>query len=220
MNKKTRMIISIVLNLIMVIIVAIGISVMFFSNNESATGLKASGVENFKFYTEITNVASGITALYTLIFITVSKKDSIPKHIIILKLMTVAGVGLTFFIVAFFLGPIYGHRILYQDANLFFHLILPLIAMAEFSMLYIIRENLPFKYTFLTMIPPFIYGMAYLINIIINGKGEWPDTNDWYGFLNWGLGVGILIFLFNVLASWGISCGLRFLNIIINKKIK
>jgi len=51
-------------------------------------------------------------------------------------------VGLTFFTVALFLGPIYGHNIL--------------------------------------------YGAAYLFNIMINGKGTWPDTNDRYGFLDRG----------------------------------
>ena len=212
MNKKTRYIISLTLNIIMVIITAIGLCVMIFNNHDSATGLTAKGFENLKFYTVLTNLSAGFVALYTSVYYIESKKETVPAHILFLKLMSVAGVGLTFFVVALFLGPIYGHSILYRDANLYFHLILPLVSMIEFVFLYIPKESLTFKHTFLTMIPPSIYGLAYLLNIMINGKGEWPNTNDWYGFLNWGLGVGLLIFLFIVIASWGISCGLRALN--------
>ena len=33
------------------------------------------------------------------------------------------------------------------------------------------------------------------MNILINGiGGPWPDTNDFYAFLNWGYPIGILIF--------------------------
>ena len=106
MNKKTRFVISIVLNIIMVITAAVGVAVMFFGNHESATGLTSTGFENFKFYTVLTNVAAGIAALYTLAYLVDKKTDLIPKHIIIIKLLSVAGVGLTFFIVALFLGPI------------------------------------------------------------------------------------------------------------------
>ena len=31
-----------------------------------------------------------------------------------------------------------------------------------------------------------IYGAGYLGNILLNGVGEWPDTNDWYSFMMWG----------------------------------
>ena len=35
----------------------------------------------------------------------------------------------------------------------------------------------------------------YMLNNLINGTGVWPDTNDGYGFLNWGWGPGIVIFV-------------------------
>ena len=195
MSKKTRFTISVIINIIMVIITCVGLMVMVFNNHDSATGLTATGLENLKFYTVLTNLSAGIVALYVLIYWAVSKKREVTKHIVILKLMSVAGVGLTFFTVALFLGPIYGHSLLYRDANLYFHLILPLVSMIEFLLLCINKSNFPFRYSFLTMIPPFIYGVAYLGNIMINGKGEWPETNDWYGFLTWGYPVGIAFYL-------------------------
>ena len=65
---------------------------------------------------------------------------------------------------------------------------------------------MPFKYTFIAAIPSLIYGNFYLANCLINGVGEWPETNDWYGFLNWGYPVGIAIFAGVVLMNWGIAC--------------
>ena len=55
----------------------------------------------------------------------------------------------------------------------------------------------------------FVYGTVYLTNILVNGTGVWPDTNDFYGFMNWGLPVGIVIFACIMLAIWGIACVLR-----------
>jgi uncharacterized protein (DUF486 family) len=55
---------------------------------------------------------------------------------------------------------------------------------------------------------------------MVNGIGEWPDTNDWYGFLNWGWPVGIAIFVFVILLNWGVAVLLRFLNICVDRLIK
>ena len=71
---------------------------------------------------------------------------------------------------------------------------------------------IPFRWTLYTMIPVLIYGAFYLGNILINGVGVWPDTNDFYGFVNWGLPVGIGIFAVILTATWGIACALRFVQ--------
>ena len=39
----------------------------------------------------------------------------------------------------------------------------------------------------IAVIPMIVYGTFYLGNILLNGRGEWPDTNDWYGFAMWGI---------------------------------
>ena len=65
------------------------------------------------------------------------------------------------------------------------------------------------KHCMIAALSTLVYGFAYLINILINGKGVWPDSNDWYGFLNWGMGTGLIIFAGIVLASFGIACLLR-----------
>ena len=127
--------------------------------------------------------------------------------------MAVTSVGLTFSIIAFFLQPMYRELNMYKGGNLFFHLIVPVIAMVEFILFEKDDrdETLPFRYTFIAAIPSVIYGFGYLINILINGTGVWPDTNDWYGFLNWGYPVGAGIFVGVVLINWVVALIIRLL---------
>ncbi|MBP5745611.1 MAG: hypothetical protein J6W58_04845, partial [Lachnospiraceae bacterium] len=77
---------------------------------------------------------------------------------------------------------------------------------------------IPLNKTLFAMIPSFLYGTFYLLNNLINGVGQWPDGNDWYGFLNWGLPVGIVIYISVILVTWLIACLLRALNLILYKK--
>ena len=117
--------------------------------------------------------------------------------------------------IAAFLAPMYPNLNLYEGGNLWFHLILPLTAMVEFVLLDIPESKgnkIPFRYTFYSASFALIYGICYLANILINGIGVWPDTNDWYGFLNWGYPIGLCIFGFIVLMNWLMAVLLRLGN--------
>ncbi|MBQ6389654.1 MAG: hypothetical protein IJH90_08600 [Mogibacterium sp.] len=54
----------------------------------------------------------------------------------------------------------------------------------------------------LAVLPMLIYGAVYLTNILINGIGVRPHSNDWYGFVKWGLPVGLAIFAGLCLITW------------------
>ena len=186
-----------ILNIIMVIFALIGI-VLMVTGKEDGT-LQSTGIENFKYYTVLSNVFCGIVAGLYLI----RRSDKLMP----LKLGAVCGVTITFCVVAFMFGPLYGFLQFYQRGNLFFHLLLPVVAMVEFII--VRRGKIPFRYTILAAIPTLIYGFCYMANILINGKGEWPDTNDFYGFLNWGWPVGIGIFAVITLSAFGVACAFR-----------
>ena len=208
-KNKTEMT-EIVLNACIVFFTGIGTCLMW-TNSDSGAGLMSSGFANLKYFTVLSNLFCGIVALVRLVFYALSKEFSILP-----KLMAASATGLTFLIIAAFLQPLYPDLNLYERGNLYFHLIVPLFAMAEFLIIGT-REKIPFKYTLYSAALALAYGTYYLVNILINGIGEWPDTNDWYGFLNWGFPVGIAIFAFVVLMDFGIACLLRFLNNLINK---
>lgn len=195
---------EIIFNLVIVLLAVTGIILMITSQPEEGA-LQSSGLENFKFYTVLTNVFCGIIALVQLIFILL-KKDT--DKIRVLKLAAVVGVAITFAVVAFMFGPLYGYPQFYKRGNLFFHLLEPLAAIAEFIL--IRREKMPFRYSVFAAIPTLLYGIGYLLNILINGiGGPWPYTNDFYAFLSWGWPVGIAIFAGIPLTAFAVACVFR-----------
>lgn len=204
MNRKDHKTFEIILNLIIVIFTVIGIILMLTSKAEEGA-LQSSGFENFKFYTVLTNVFCGIVASVFLVF-KILKKDT--EKIRALKLAAVVGVAITFAVVAFMFGPLYGFLQFYKRGNLYFHLLLPVTAMIEFIV--VRRKKMPFRYAVYAAVPTLIYAIGYLLNILINGiGGAWPDTNDFYGFLNWGWPVGIAIFTGIPLTAFGVACIFR-----------
>lgn len=207
MNRKEHKTFEIILNLIIVIFTVIGIILMLTSEAEEGA-LQSSGIENFKFYTVLTNVFCGIVASVFLVF-KILKKDT--EKIRVLKLAAVVGVAITFAVVAFMFGPLYGFLQFYKRGNLYFHLLLPVTAMIEF--IFVKRRKIPFKFTVFAAIPTLLYGIGYLLNILINGiGGPWPDTNDFYGFLNWGWPLGIAIFTGIPLTAFVVACLFRLIS--------
>ena len=204
MSKKDHSTLEFILNLIIVIFAVIGIILMLTSEAEEGA-LQSSGLENFKFYTVLTNVFCGIVALVYLVALCAKKAAA---KLAALKLAAVCGVAITFAVVAFMFGPLYGFLQFYKRGNLFFHLLLPVTAMIEFII--VKRRKIPFKYTVFAAVPTLLYAIGYLLNILINGiGGPWPDTNDFYGFLNWGWPVGIVIFTGIPLTAFAVACLFR-----------
>ena len=229
----------IVFNIFIVIFTLVGVYIMLDHNSNDGSLLSSSGWENLKYFTVLSNIFCGIVAVIFLVqallvgrgkMIAEKKKEAdgptvvlhrkdqkvgYPLGIMILKLTAAAAVAVTFLVVACFFGPLYTYPVLYRGSNLWFHLIIPVIAMAEFCLL---DGEIPFKMTLVSGAPALIYGACYLANILINGKGEWPNTNDWYGFMNWGFGVSIVIFAMIVFVSWSVSCLLRWINLFVNRE--
>ncbi|MBR6151062.1 MAG: hypothetical protein IKQ25_07245 [Lachnospiraceae bacterium] len=229
MKKKSVLL----LNLLIVAFTLFGLGVMLYLNGKDSGLLSSAGWENLKYFTVQSNILCGIVALIYLVRHLVilprqhsEKKERMqeiqsandgptakwlrnvpcPQWLMTLKLAAAAAVTVTFLVVACFFGPLYGYRYMYLGSNLWFHLIIPVLGMVEFCLL---DGQLPFKRTFFAGSPALIYGCFYLGNILINGKGEWPNTNDWYGFMNWGMGIALVIFAVIIIVNWGVACLLR-----------
>lgn len=200
-NKK-----SFVTNLLIIMCAIIGTIIMY--SNVDGGDLASGGIKNFKYYTVLSNEFCGLVALISLLLY-----QKYRDKLIMLKFVSLVLVCVTFMTVIVFLVHIYGFKDMYKGANLWFHLILPVVAFADFMVMKIEKEELPFKYTFFCMIPTAIYGSIYLLNILINGVGKWPNSNDWYGFVKWGLGVGILIFVVILFISWIMARIIRYIKI-------
>ncbi|SFB17402.1 hypothetical protein SAMN05216249_111101 [Acetitomaculum ruminis DSM 5522] len=213
MKEKMLNKISFVLNIFLIISLSIGIYYMFLSNAYNGV-FATKGLANLKYFTVLSNLLCFFVAIASLLATVIFHK----KLPVVFKLVSASEVGLTFVIIAFFLQPLYPNMNLYARGNLWFHLICPLIAMAEFIVIGLNSKKIPFKNTLFSGLLTLIYGAFYLGNTIINGIGTWPDSNDFYGFLTWGYPIGMIIFAIIVIMSWLISVILRLPNVIKNSK--
>ncbi|MBO4678005.1 MAG: Pr6Pr family membrane protein [Oscillospiraceae bacterium] len=171
--------------------------------------LSDTGVRSLRYFTVLSNFLCGIAALIHFCFLAVRK--SAPRWVLRLSYMGAAAVGVTLMVIMLFLGPLYGYREMLKGANLWFHLLIPLLAILDHILLEP-GERPSFRDTFLCLIPVVLYGAGYVANLLINGVGEWPDTNDWYLFTIWGTPVAACIAMGILLLAWGIALALRALG--------
>ncbi len=159
---------------------------------QGGDGLSSTGLASMRFYTVLSNLLEGIAAICWLV--RPNKKSELLKYI------AAASVTVTFLTVVCFLGPIIGFSSMYTGANLFFHLIVPVVVLIE--SVFIAHVKFTARENGIVVIPTAIYGLVYLLNNLINGTGTGPNSNDWYGFLNWGYPTGLAIFAVVIFISW------------------
>ena len=167
--------------------------------------LASSGWATMKYFTVLSNLFAGITAVIWL-FRTV-KGNKASERLERVKYVAAVSVMLTFTVVMVFLGPLYGYIEMVKSANLFFHVLVPLVCLAE--IIFLQDANITKSDNLIAVIPPLMYGIAYLTNILINGRGEWPDTNDWYWFFAWGYAVGVVIYVVIIIVTWLLGLMMR-----------
>ena len=194
--------------------------------------LVQNGFGSLRYFTLLSNLFAGIVAAAWLVTVhrdsktgadpggVAGKEDSgaagretgsvAGREIERLKYISAASVGLTLVTVLGFLGPIYGYIAMFEGANLFLHLLAPVAAIAE--VIFLSDAAFTRKDNMLVIIPPFLYGLGYVANILVNGIGEWPDTNDWYFFFAWGYAVGAVIYLVLLAVTWLLGLLMRILS--------
>lgn len=205
--KKDRA--RLILNILLAVAVfAVWILSFFFWRDASLGG---SGWSDLKYFTVESNLLVGIVAIVFVVLRLTKGAEKMPKWIVFLKYISSAAVFVTFTVVILFLGPLYGYGRMYYGANLFFHLLIPLFAIAE--EIFLEEGKISFRQSFLAVIYPLLYGIGYLTNCLVNGIGSWETVrNDWYSFLEWGYPVGIVIFFVIAAIAWGLGILLRTLN--------
>lgn len=147
--------------------------------------LANAGFRSLKFFTVLSNLFEAAVSLILAVSLLKGKDSS---RLSLFNLIAACAVTLTLTVVVVFLGPLMGYRFMFAGANLWLHLIVPIAAIAEFILMNeqpVNKKKIPF-----VALSPLIYGCFYLGNNIINGT----EGNDFYGFLLWGLPVGMLIF--------------------------
>lgn len=222
MNKKMIKY-SLITNSIIVVFTIISslsmiFGIRFMSGNEIV--LDVSSIGMFKFFTVDSNIFMGIVSLIFVVKevkILNGYKCEFKKVDYILKLMSTTAVGLTFFVVFAYLGPIseYGVSSLLMNSNLFFHLIIPVLSITSFILFEKVNP-LEFKHTKFGLIPTGIYGLGYLINVLFHMQnGKVSPEYDWYWFVQNGVWTAIIVIPV-ILAITYIICVILFK---LNKKL-
>ncbi len=206
--KTSRQKLSFALDIIIAVMVFYAWVCMIFQLGDNGT-ISAGGFRNLKYFTVLSNLLMGAASILNVVYTirTIKLKTEFPGWVTRLKYAGASAVALTLLVVLLFLWPVFKVPGLYSGANLWFHLLIPLMSMASFILGG--RELIPFRESFVSVIPMLLYGAWYIGNNLINGIGEWPDTNDWYGFLSWGWPAGLAIFGVLILMSWGVALLMR-----------
>lgn len=212
--NKTNIKISLSINFIVVVLVLISCIIMFtgfkFMHGTEII-LDSTKLGMLKFFTVESNIFMGISALFFAvneIKVLTGKKKEISKRNYILKLMSTTAVGLTFFVVFAYLGPIAttGISSLLMNSNLFFHLVIPVLSILNF-VLFEKTDKLKFINTLYGIVPTVVYGYYYLFNILIHMEnGIVSPIYDWYWFVQYGVWTAIIVVPIIFLITYIISC--------------
>ena len=173
MNKRK------LLNIIIFIIVMVNWLKMVFIFTDTA--LTSIGLSSLKYFTVLSNLLEAAACVVWLI----NGNEKI-------KYIAAVSVTLTMVVVLTFLGPLFGYIPMFTGVSFWMHLIVPVAALLE--VLFWSKEIFSKKDNLIACIPLGLYGVFYIGNNLINGRGQWPHTNDWYAFLTWGYPIGFLLF--------------------------
>ena len=218
MKVDKRFIVSFVLNILVFLLVLAGTIVMVSVKSEE---LATNDLSVFKYFTFQSNVFMGCVAAvygYYQLLMILKKVDKIPHVLTIFNLIATSAVALTFIVVIAFLGPGYGYDKMYKNANLFFHLLVPVLAMLNF-IFYTKSEKYHFIQTLFTIVPCFLYGLVYFI--VVASQNAYGDIKiDFYFFGKDGPLIGAVNYFAVMSIAYVIALILYFSNRLVFKKSK
>ncbi len=185
-------------------------------------GTKALGdntLSVFKYFTFQSNIYMGFVSIiyaYYQLLIIKNKKEKTPHVLNVFYHVGVSAVGLTFVIVIAFLAPGYGFDKMYNQANLFFHALVPIVAIINY-IFFSKTSKIRFVDTLFAIIPSLTYGIVYFIVVAaLNGYGNLDI--DFYLFGANGPLIGAFNFLAVVSIAYLIALFVFFINRLVFKK--
>jgi len=159
MKTKTRKIVALILNLVVLIFEVSGLTV-------ALTGKVSEGNvwDFFRFFTNDSNVLLLIGTILLLVYQVHGLKEGkeIPKYVNIFYFVSLVGTTLTFLTVLFILIPMMGVGLIGSYSMVCLHLICPIVSIIDFLFF---DDDFKLKITdsFFGMIPMTVYGVIVLI---------------------------------------------------------
>ena len=198
---------SLISNIVIVLMVIFSTWMMFtgFTFMGESMVLSSSKLSMFKYFTVDSNLLMGIISSIFIYYL--SKKKEIPRWLFSLKLLGTVGVALTFFTVVFYLAPTtkYGFLAMFMNANLFYHLLVPLLSMITF-VCFEKTNFLNIKDVFFGMSSMILYGILYVFNVFTHMEnGHVSYIYDWYFFAQGGVFSCFVVFSIMLVVTFFIS---------------
>lgn len=129
----------------------------------------------FRYFTVLSNVLCAAAAALVVIF---RISGSLPYAVGVLKYMGTVTVTVTLLTVLFFLGPTMGYKLMFTGADLWLHLICPLLAIISCCLWD--KPKMPLGVVGLGVLPVVLYGALYLKKAVLDtSERSWKD---FYGF--------------------------------------
>ena len=191
---------------------------LMMASSRGVDALTATGLISLKYFTVLSNLLLGAASLVYAVYMVRYLRGGhlVPQWAHRLKFAATVAVTVTLMTVLLFLGPTMGYAAMFAGVNLWLHLVLPVLGIAEF-VFFDIQRDLSFKESLFGVAPVVLYGVFYVGNILINGVGVRPLTNDWYGFTMFGMQLLPVVLLMMVIATWVFAIALRAGNTAVRK---
>ncbi len=204
-NARIRGVLSLVLNSANAVLVTV--SILWFFIGGGVGNMAVSGSRCFIYFTNDSNILAALCSLAAIPFAVLSLvrgRDSYPAWVLTLNAAGTAAVTLTMLVVLVFLGPTQGYAAMYDGVCLPLHLICPLLSLVSFCFF---ERGLVFtkKRLVLAVLPAFVYGTVYLVNVVFTGTWE-----DFYGF-NIG-GFWYLSYIVIIAVTYALALGIGALH--------
>ncbi len=172
-RKKLFNILSTFCNLF--IFVSVVWSVLYYFFKTGAGNMEVTGTACFKYFTIDSNILAALASLaylYFNIMRLLGKEVVIPEWLKVFKYVATNSVAVTFFVVLIFLMP--GSYVMsgtdpgyfYEENCIILHLFAPLFAMLTVAV-FEKEDQINKKYTYFSFLPVLLYGIVYIICVII-----------------------------------------------------
>ena len=165
---------------------------MFFAFEEGS--LASVRWASLKYFTVLSNLLAGITALITLIVL-LRRSGENPRWLNGLRWAATVAVLVTMLTVMLFLGFIYGHGPLLSGYQLWMHLLVPLMALADYLLLPAPAPAL--RASWIPVLPTLVYGVCYMVNALTGGPEQ-----DWYFLARGSVVTAVISSLVMLAATW------------------
>lgn len=194
MNRKTRLLSSVIINLI-VAAATTGVITSYFMGNITNVNFPH---ETLYFFTTDSNIIAAVGCVLTAAFeiaVLRGKRDSVPEWVRVIKYSGMVSLLLTFLTVIVFLLPLFGEETV-TGTSFHMHIAAPLLTFASFVLL----ENdkkLGFSRIFCGMAPMLVYAAVYVLMAVVIGYGNGGWT-DFYSFNRNGMWYVTLVMMTSV----------------------